>query len=133
MGWSAIIGALNGALAVIAAAFGAHGLESRLAADEVTLRQVNAFETGAEHHFYHAVALVLAGLAQSRSRASAVSAFALTAWLFMAGILFFSGSLYAYGLFGWTSVVWLTPIGGVLNILGWLIFAYGLSRIISEC
>ena len=49
MGWSAIIGALNGALAVIAAAFGAHGLESRLAADEVTLRQVNAFETGAEH------------------------------------------------------------------------------------
>jgi len=133
VGLSAAVGALNGAFAVMAAAFGAHGLESRLAVEAITLRQLDAFETGAEHHLYHAVALVLVGLAQGHVAASpgagSVRAFTLASWLFFAGILLFSGSLYLYGLFGLTSVVWLTPIGGGANILGWLALAYGLFRV----
>jgi uncharacterized membrane protein YgdD (TMEM256/DUF423 family) len=122
--FAAVIGAINGALAIIAAAFGAHGLEARLAEGLISARQLNAFETGAEHHFYHAVALILVGLAVQR-RGGPLDA---AAGLFCAGILLFSGSLYLYGLLGITSLVWVTPIGGLANILGWLAFAHGLSR-----
>lgn len=122
--FAAVIGAINGALAIIAAAFGAHGLKGRLAEGLISARQLDAFETGAEHHLYHAVALVLVGLAD-RQRAGALDS---AAGLFCAGILLFSGSLYLYGLLGITAVVWITPIGGLANILGWLAFAYGLAR-----
>lgn len=123
---SAALGALNGAFAVIAAAFGAHALESRLALDEITQRQFDAFETGAEHHLYHAIALILVGLALSRTPAARLAPLTLASWLFAAGILLFSGSLYLYGAFGIMSMIWLTPIGGGANILGWLVFAYAL-------
>ena len=129
---AAVAGAVNAALAVIAAAFGAHGLENRLANDDITLRQFSAFETGAEHHLYHAIALILAGLAGSRGVTSGRGALRFATWLFTAGILLFSGSLYLYGLFGMKSLVWLTPIGGVANILGWLALAYALYHVLGR-
>lgn len=125
---AALAGAVNAALAVIAAAFGAHGLEMRLAKEDITLRQFKAFETGAEHHLYHAIALVLVGLASDRWMVGRNGSLKLAAWLFLTGILLFSGSLYLYGLFGTKSLVWLTPIGGVANILGWLALAFGLFQ-----
>jgi uncharacterized membrane protein YgdD (TMEM256/DUF423 family) len=129
---SAVIGAANGALAIIAAAFGGHGLEGRLAAGLITESQLNAFETGAEHHLYHAIALILVGLACHRTPARNARPLSLAAGLFLAGILLFSGSLYLYGALGVRAVVWITPIGGLANILGWLAFAWGLFRILGR-
>jgi uncharacterized membrane protein YgdD (TMEM256/DUF423 family) len=128
----AVIGAVNGALAIIAAAFGAHGLLIRLAAEEITPRQLNAFETGAEHHLYHVIALILVGLASHLVPTRNGPSMSFAAWFFIGGILLFSGSLYLYGAFGVDAVVWMAPIGGLANILGWLAFAYGLLRAYGE-
>lgn len=125
---AAAIGAINGALAVMAAAFGAHGLEGRVAEGSITARQFGGFETGAKHHLYHAIALVLVGLAHRQAPNGAARPISLAGWIFLIGIVLFSGSLYLYGIFGMTALIWLTPIGGLANIIGWLVLAYGLFR-----
>lgn len=127
-GIAAVIGAINAALAIAAAAFGAHGLEARLAAEIITVRQFDAFATGAEHHLYHAIALILLGLAHRLGGSAAARPLSVAGWLFLTGILLFSGSLYLYGALGMRNLVWLTPIGGVANIAGWLAFAYALVQ-----
>ncbi len=124
----AAFGALNGALAIIAAAFGAHALKGRLATGEITDGKLSAFETGAEHHLYHAIALVLVGLALRWRARGGFSALDLAGWLFITGTTLFAGSLYLYGTMGLVSLMWLTPIGGLLNVTGWLALAFGLVR-----
>ncbi len=107
------IGAVSGALAVVAGAFAAHGL-----ADVVGQRQLEVFRTGASYHLIHSLALVFAGLwcqSDGRSRAAAVAA-----WCFVAGIVLFSGSLYALALDGPRWLGPITPIGGTAFIVGWL-------------
>ena len=126
---AAVLGSINAALAIVAAAFGTHGLEAQVAAEVITARQLNAFETGAEHHLYHAIALVLVGLANHRAPKGIATLLSVTGWLFLVGILLFSGSLYLYGALGITTLIWITPIGGMANIAGWLVFAFGLFRI----
>jgi len=111
--WLAVA-AVNGALAVAAGAFAAHGLHDKLAPSDLAI-----FETGARYHMYHALALGLAALAIG----SGVRA-RLAAWLFLAGIVLFSGSLYALALTGMMSFAYITPIGGVAFLVGWLAFAW---------
>jgi uncharacterized membrane protein YgdD (TMEM256/DUF423 family) len=115
-----LIGALNGFIAVAAGAFGAHGLEGR-----VDSRFLAAFQTGAQYHLVHALAIIAAGhaarLAQPR-RANAAG------WLFFSGIVLFSGSLYFMGLAQSYALVLLTPIGGVLLLAGWIALAYAALR-----
>jgi len=109
-------GAILGAAAVAIGAFGAHGLQARVAPEQLAV-----FEIGVRYHFYHALALVLLGLfAVVRPAASGL---ALAAWLFVAGIALFSGSLYVLVLTGtrWLGAV--TPLGGLAFIAGWLAFA----------
>lgn len=125
---TAAIGAINGALAVMAAAFGTHGLEAQVAAEVITARQLSAFEIGAEHHLYHAIALVLVGLTHHWAPKGAAQSLSIAGWLFLTGIVLFSGSLYLYGALGMTTLIWVTPIGGLANIAGWLVFAFGLFR-----
>src|SRR3954454_9385625 len=88
--WIAI-GALTAALAVAAGAFAAHGLRDRLDA-----RALEVFETGARYQMYHALAIILAGILASAGARGAQTA----GWLFQAGIVLFSGSLYALALTG---------------------------------
>ena len=102
------IAAVNGALAVAAGAFAAHGLRAHLAAD-----MLSAWETGARYHMYGALAMGLAALAGSRWAPA----------LFLAGIVLFCGSLYALALGGpaWLGPV--TPFGGGLLIAGFVCLA----------
>ena len=105
-------------MAVTLGAFGAHGLRGRLVPDMLL-----TFEIGVRYQMYHALALLAAGLALSRSPATAI---ALAGWLFIAGTLVFSGSLYALALSGqrWLGAV--TPLGGAAFIAGWIVLAYAL-------
>jgi len=117
-GWIAL-GALNAAIAVAAGAFAAHGLRQRLDA-----RSLEIFETGARYHIYHAIAIVLAGLVAAAGTRGAGTA----AWLFQAGIVLFSGSLYALALSGTKGLGAITPLGGLAFLAGWLWLAWSAWR-----
>ena len=116
-----LLGALNGALAVIFGAFGAHGLKARVDAS-----MLQTWATASEYHFYHALALLLVGvLAKQFAGASGVI---VAGWLLFAGMIVFSGSLYLLVLTGQRWLGAITPIGGTLLILGWLWLAWSLYR-----
>ena len=111
-----ILAALLGALSVALGAFGAHALEDRVAAD-----LLGTYETAVRYQFFHVFALFAVVMAISRWPQSSLAPIA--GWLFVAGILLFSGSLYI--LVG-TGVRWLgavTPFGGVALIAGWICLA----------
>jgi uncharacterized membrane protein YgdD (TMEM256/DUF423 family) len=114
------LGALSAFIAVAAGAFGAHGLKARLAPDLLAV-----FEVAVRYQMYHALALfVCAGALGKWPGTLALSA----GWLFVAGTLVFSGSLYALSL---TGVRWLgaiTPIGGLALLAGWLCLAGAAMR-----
>jgi uncharacterized membrane protein YgdD (TMEM256/DUF423 family) len=130
------IGAILGALAVTAGAFGAHGLAPSSDAlnamsspeREAVLKKLANFETGARYHMYHALAIVGLGVVAMRSgRPSGLLDIA--GWMMLFGILFFSGPLYGIGLGGPKWLGAFAPIGGVLLILGWVVFAFGTGEI----
>ena len=106
-----LLAALSGAIGVAAGAFGAHALRARLEP-----RMLEVFETGARYQMYHALALVAVAWASTRWPGSLTSA---AGWLFLAGTLLFSGSLYAMTLTGVRALGAITPIGGVCFIAGW--------------
>jgi uncharacterized membrane protein YgdD (TMEM256/DUF423 family) len=110
-----LIGALSAFVGVAAGAFGAHGLKSRLGEDLLAV-----FETGVRYQMYHAFALFAAAWACSRWPGGLATA---AGWLFVAGTLVFSGSLYALSLTGqrWLGAV--TPLGGLAFLAGWLCLA----------
>jgi uncharacterized membrane protein YgdD (TMEM256/DUF423 family) len=106
------LGAINAALAVAAGAFAAHGLRERLAA-----RALEIFETGARYHMYHALAMIVAGLIAARGASTA-------GWIFQAGIVVFSCSLYALALTDIKVLGAITPLGGLAFLVGWVWLAY---------
>jgi uncharacterized membrane protein YgdD (TMEM256/DUF423 family) len=111
----ALAGAISGLIAVAAGAFGAHALRARLSADLLAV-----FETGVRYQMYHALALFVVAWMVSR----VPGAFAEWAgWLFIGGILIFSGSLYLLALTGhrWLGAV--TPLGGIAFLAGWVSLA----------
>ncbi|MCB0115842.1 MAG: DUF423 domain-containing protein [Caldilineaceae bacterium] len=110
------IGALLGGVAVALGAFGAHALKSRLAPAKLT-----SFETGVRYQFYHALALLFVGLLYTAAPGNALLGVA--GWLFVAGVLFFSGSIYWLAFDGprWLGPV--TPLGGLCFIVAWVLLA----------
>jgi uncharacterized membrane protein YgdD (TMEM256/DUF423 family) len=110
------IAAINGALAVLCGAFAAHGLQGRLDAHALEI-----FQTGARYHMVHALAM---GLAALSARPGARWA----AGLFLAGILLFSGSLYALALTGVIGFAFVTPVGGMAFVGGWIALAFAARR-----
>jgi uncharacterized membrane protein YgdD (TMEM256/DUF423 family) len=116
----AVIGALSGLVAVAAGAFGAHALRTRLPAELVAV-----FETAARYQLYHALALFAAAWAWTQWPGPLVRS---AGWLFVAGTVVFSGSLYILSLGGarWLGAV--TPLGGLLLLAGWLALATGIWR-----
>lgn len=112
-----MLGAVNAALAIMAGAFGAHGLEDRVAPN-----LLSAFETGAQYHFYHALGLIAVGLTQNQSQNQ--RGFSATGWLMLTGIIVFSGSLYLLALTGVTMLGAITPLGGLAWIAAWIRFAF---------
>jgi uncharacterized membrane protein YgdD (TMEM256/DUF423 family) len=106
------LGALNAAIAVGAGAFAAHGLRDRLDA-----RSLEVFETAARYQMYHAVAIILAGIIATSGAARGAQT---AGWIFQAGIVLFSGSLYALALTGVKGLGAVTPLGGLAFLAGWL-------------
>ena len=111
------LGAALAGLAVILGAFGAHALKARLEPE-----QLQVFETGVKYQFYHSLALILLGiLAEKINAQSAIYA----GFGFIAGIVFFSGSLYLLsmrnilGIESWKFLGPVTPFGGLCFIAGW--------------
>ena len=107
------LGSLFGGLGVALGAFGAHVLKNRLAA-----AMVANFETGVRYQMYHALALLAVTWAISHWPDSRLPVAA--GWLFVAGILLFSFSLYALALLGMRWLGAITPLGGVAFVAGWL-------------
>ena len=115
-----VLGAISGFIAVGAGAFGAHALRTRLTPDLLAV-----FETGARYQMYHALALVAAGWVVSRWPGSLV---VWAGWLFLAGTIVFSGSLYTLALTGGRWLGAITPLGGLCFLAGWLCLALGAAR-----
>ncbi|TGD79749.1 DUF423 domain-containing protein [Hymenobacter wooponensis] len=108
------LAALLGALGVGIGAFGAHGLRNILEASG----RFDTFETAVRYQFYHALALLAIGiLYHVRPELRGLGT---TAWLWLGGIIVFSGSLYVLCLTGITKLGAITPIGGLLFIAGWI-------------
>jgi uncharacterized membrane protein YgdD (TMEM256/DUF423 family) len=114
------LGALLAGLAVAAGAFGAHGLRDRLAPDMLAV-----FETAARYQMYHALALLAVAWATTRWPGGSA---ALAGWLFVAGIVVFSGSLYALSLSGVRWLGAITPFGGLAFLAGWGVLAWSIAR-----
>lgn len=112
-------GSALAALAVVLGAFGAHALKARLAAE-----QLQVFETGVKYQMYHALALILLGIIFEKFHTPSTT---YAGYFFMAGIVFFSGSLYLLAskdILGIASFKFLgpiTPIGGLCFIIGWVL------------
>jgi len=111
-----VLGAGFAFLAVAGGAFGAHSLKAILTPDMLAV-----FETGVRYQMYHALALLAVGWAAQQYPQAA---FHIAGWLFVAGILLFSGSLYVLALSGVRWLGAITPLGGVLFLAGWAVFAW---------
>lgn len=107
-----ITGASSGALSVVIGAFGAHALKATLTATG----RAEIYELAVRYQFYHSLAIILTGLLMHHYTASALK-YAPT--LFTAGIIIFSGSLYALSLSGIGYLGAITPLGGLAFIGGW--------------
>ena len=118
-GWFAAGAVLSG-LGVLVGAFGAHGLRDRVTADLLAV-----FETGVRYHLIHGLAVIAVAWAAARWPNAWIGA---AGWLFTAGIVIFSGSLYILAISGgrWWGAV--TPIGGVCFLAGWAALAVGALR-----
>jgi uncharacterized membrane protein YgdD (TMEM256/DUF423 family) len=114
------LGALGAALAVIAGAFGAHGLASRLEPRELQL-----WETAARYLMYGSFGLMLVGLFAGQGGRRGAGA---AGWCLLAGTALFSGTVFGLALGGprWLGAV--TPLGGLLVIAGFLLFAWAAVR-----
>lgn len=109
------VGAVSALISVAAGAFGAHALKGRLDAE-----MLSVFETGARYQMYHALALMAVAWAVTRWPGSWVVA---GGWLFIAGTILFSGSLYLLSLTGIRVFGAITPLGGLAFLAGWLCLA----------
>jgi uncharacterized membrane protein YgdD (TMEM256/DUF423 family) len=116
-----IMGAVFGGLSVAAGAFGAHALRAQLEP-----RMLEAFETGARYQMYHSLALFAAAWIHQQTQAPAAQ---FAGWAFVAGIMLFSGSLYAMAFTGIRGLGAVTPVGGVAFMVGWAALAVAAVRL----
>lgn len=112
-----LLGSVLAALSVALGAFGAHGLRQAIPPDLLA-----NYETGARYQMYHALALLAVAWAIARWPGSAW--LPLSGWLFLAGVVLFSGSLYLMAFTGWRWLGAVTPLGGVAFIGGWALMIY---------
>jgi uncharacterized membrane protein YgdD (TMEM256/DUF423 family) len=114
------IGAVLGFLGVAAGAFGAHAIRQRL-----TPERLDNWKTAAEYQLWHALATVASGLIAVRWASGSAAA---AGWCFIAGVVVFSGSLYALALTDRRKLGAITPVGGVLFLAGWALLALAAIR-----
>jgi len=121
-----ILGTLLAGLAVALGAFGAHGLKKLADADTVSI-----YQTGVQYQMYHALALIAVGILAQRIENAWIN---YAGFLFIAGIVCFSGSLYLLSSFRAMNktvpsfIYPITPLGGILFILGWIFLLFALLK-----
>jgi len=111
------IAAILGGISVAAGAFGSHALRGQLSE-----RAIEIFETGARYQMYHALALLAVAILLSQAKLVPVT-LPLAGFAFIAGVLVFSGSLYALSISGIKWLGAIAPFGGACFILGWVCLA----------
>lgn len=120
--WTLLIGGISAAIAVILNALGAHALSPTLSASGMQ----TLFATAINIHQIHALGLLLVGVLLMRAPNNRL--WQIAAWLILGGQLLFAGNLYWISLYGRSPAHWLTPVGGLCLILGWLAVAAGALR-----
>jgi uncharacterized membrane protein YgdD (TMEM256/DUF423 family) len=121
-----ILGTLLAGLAVALGAFGAHGLKKLVDADTVSI-----YQTGVQYQMYHALALLAVGILAQRMESSLLN---YAGFFFIGGVVCFSGSLYLLSSFRAMNKVVpgfvypITPLGGVLFIIGWILLLFALIK-----
>lgn len=115
------VSAVSGLLAVFLGAFGAHALKGRL--DDERLR---IYHTAVQYQMFHTVATIAAVMLWRLKLGDALAMTA--AWLFLVGMVVFSGSLYALAVSGRKALGAVTPVGGLLFLAGWFVLFLGLAR-----
>lgn len=113
-----MIGSILGGFSVAMGAFGAHVMKGKYS--EYALE---VFEKAVRYEMYHALAIVFAAMLMMRFPESATR-LSIAGWFFVAGILFFSGSLYVIAFSGIRAFGAVAPIGGTSFIIGWIVLAY---------
>lgn len=111
-----VLGCLSALAGVALGAFAAHGLRTRVTAD-----MLGIFEVAVRYQIYHALALLAVGVVAGRASDGATAA---AGWLFVAGTVVFSGSLYALVLSGHRWLGAITPLGGLAFLAGWAVLAW---------
>jgi uncharacterized membrane protein YgdD (TMEM256/DUF423 family) len=112
-----VLGCFSGMLGVVLGAFGAHALKSRF--DDYAM---GVFETAVQYQFYHSLALLAVGIiALSQPQTVLLKS---SGYLFLVGILIFSGSLYVLSFTGLKWLGAITPLGGLAFIAGWACLAF---------
>jgi uncharacterized membrane protein YgdD (TMEM256/DUF423 family) len=111
-----IIGSLNMLLSVALGAFGAHGLKARISAD-----MLEVFKTGVQYHMVHALGILLIALFAEKLGESSLALW--SGWIMFAGIVLFSGSLYALSTTGIKVLGAITPLGGLCFLASWVLLA----------
>jgi uncharacterized membrane protein YgdD (TMEM256/DUF423 family) len=114
------LGAVNALVSVACGAFAAHGLKKQVGPDLVAI-----FETGAKYQMYHALGLILVGLLCIHRPSGLLTT---GGFFLLAGIVIFSGSLYALTLSGVRGLGAITPFGGVSFLIGWALVALAAIR-----
>ncbi len=111
---------LFGFLGVALGAFAAHGLKTQLDANLLV-----TFETGVRYQMYHAFALIAVAMAYTKWPTKGLI---ISGWMFIVGIILFSGSLYVLSLSGIRSLGMITPFGGLAFLIGWLCMAWSVFK-----
>ena len=114
------IGAALGFVGVAAGAFGAHAIRQRVSAE-----RLDNWKTAADYQLWHALATIAAAVIAVRWESGVAAA---AGWCFIVGVIVFSGSLYALAVTDRRKLGAITPIGGVLFLLGWALLVVAAIR-----
>jgi len=118
------LAALSGMLAVALGAFGAHVLKGI-----ISFEMLEVYKTGVQYQFYHTFALLAVGVLMYFNPSKVLK---WSAYLFLAGIVLFSGSLYVLAISGIKAVGIITPFGGIVWIIAWLLLIIHCQKYLSS-
>ncbi|MGD8430773.1 MAG: DUF423 domain-containing protein [Ectothiorhodospiraceae bacterium] len=121
--WLLVLGSLNAFVGVAFGAFGAHALRGRLSTE-----MSRVWETAVQYQLVHALGLLVLGVLVAQHGANRPLTWA--GWLMLLGVVIFSGSLYVLALSGVRWLGAITPIGGTLMLVSWLLVAWGAWRLL---
>lgn len=115
-----IIGVINGFLAVALGAFGAHGLEGKISEHAITI-----WEKAVTYQMFHTIAILVTAILVTKIQQPSIH---WVGWLFLIGIVLFSGSLYTYAVTGTKFLAMITPFGGVVFLIAWIVLGYSVIK-----